>query len=159
MIIDMFYEFHKKNKEWKLDIVGEGELRENLEKKIKRYKLEKFVKLRKYTDNIEKYYLNSSVYLMSSLYEGWGMVIGEAIEFGLPVISFNISSAPEMIQDKYNGYIIENYNQEKYIECMLNLAQNNKLLKKMGKNSRDISKKKTNKLVAKNWIKLFEKIR
>lgn len=159
MLIDIFYEFHKKNKEWSLDIVGEGELRDVLDRKIKNYKLEKFVKLKKHTNNIEKYYLNSSVYLMSSLYEGWGMVMGEAIEFGLPIVSFNIASAPEMIHDGYNGYIIENYDKENYINCMLKLAKNNKLLKTMGKNARKISDKKPNEMIAEEWINLFKSIK
>ena len=96
---------------------------------------------------------------MSSLYEGWGMVMGEAIEFGLPIVSFNIASAPEMIHDGYNGYIIENYDKKNYINCMLKLANNNTLLKTMGKNARKISDKKPNEMIAEEWINLFKSIK
>lgn len=95
---------------------------------------------------------------MSSLFEGWGMVIGEAIEFGLPVISFNISSAPEMIKNEYNGFIIENYNQEKYVDSMLKLANDKKLLKQMGKNSKNFSGNLSNDKIAKDWNTLFKSI-
>lgn len=158
MLIDMFNEFHKKNKDWKLIIIGEGDQKEILNKKINDYKLNEHIILEGYKSNVEKYYLESSIYLMSSLYEGWGMVIGEAIEFGLPIISFNITSAKEMIKDGYNGYIIENYNQKKYVDSMLKLANDKELLIKMGKNSKEQAKKMSNTKIIKQWEKLFKNI-
>lgn len=155
-LIDMFNEFHKYNKDWKLNIVGAGGLKEEYIKKIKEYKLEKYIKIMDSTSEIEKYYLNSSIYLMSSIQEGWGMVIGEAIEFGLPVISFDITSAPEMIKDGYNGFIIENYNEQKYVEKMLYLANNSEKLKEFSKNSKIFSDSKSNDLITKKWINIFE---
>lgn len=153
-LIDMFNEFHKVNKDWKLIIVGEGPLKDEYLKQIKKYKLEKYVIIKDYAYNIDKYYLNSSIYLMSSLYEGWGMVLGEAIEFGLPIISFNISSAPEMIKNKHNGYIVKN--EKEYIEKMIELSNNPEKINNYGINSRFMSKKFDNNNIIEKWIKLFE---
>ena len=57
MMIDMFHEFHKKNKDWILDIYGEGPLQEKIEKKIKEYKLKDYVLLHPYESDISKCYL------------------------------------------------------------------------------------------------------
>lgn len=158
LLIDMFNEYHKINKEWKLAIVGEGELKEEYNKKIKEYNLQKFVSIKKFTNKISKHYLNSSVYLMSSFYEGWGMVIGEAIEFGLPVISFDISSAPEMIKDGYNGYIVNKNSLNKYVDSMIKISSDETLLKEFSQNSKIFSSNFDNKIVIKRWIDMFNNL-
>ena len=158
LLIDMFNEYHKINKDWKLVIVGEGFLKKEYKEKIRKYNLQEFVIIKNFTSKISKYYLNSSIYLMSSFYEGWGMVIGEAIEFGLPVISFNISSAPEMIKDNYNGYIVNKNNLSKYIDCMVRLSNDEKLLKEFSKNSRTLASNFDNTLILKKWINVFRNI-
>ena len=152
----MFNEFHKQNKEWTLDIYGEGPLEETLKNKVKEHHLESFVNINPYEQDVSTCYLNSSVYLMSSKLEGWGMVIGEAMEYGLPVISFDIASAPELITNNKNGFIVENYNEEQYVSKMLELANNEELLHQMGAAAREASLKRTNQSIVREWITLFE---
>ena len=154
-LIDIFKEFHKVNKDWKLKIVGDGYLKDEYIRKIKDYKLSRYIKIINYTKHIEKEYLSSSIYLMSSIQEGWGMVMSEAIEFGLPIISYDITSAPEMIKDEYNGYIIKDYNNKEFLNKMIDLSTNSELLKKFSENSRKFSISKSDDLIIKKWIKLF----
>lgn len=154
-LIDIFREFHKVNKDWNLKIVGDGYLKDEYIKKIKKYRLSKYIKVVDYTKDIGKEYLSSSIYLMSSIQEGWGMVMSEAIEFGLPIISYDITSAPEMIKDGYNGYIIKDYNNEEYLNKMLELSSNENMLKEFSENSRKFSNSKSDDLIIKKWIKLF----
>ena len=158
MLIDIFNIFHKKNKDWELYIVGEGDLKSKYIDKIKKYRLEKYVKIMDYTKDVTDYYLNSSVYLLPSLYEGFPMVLTEAIEFGLPVISFSIAVAPEMIKDGKNGFIIDNYNEEKFAKCMLKLANNKKLLNEFGNYSRKLSKNRPNEMILDKWKELFDSL-
>jgi len=158
MLIDIFNKFHKKNKEWKLEIYGEGTLKEKYLEKIKKYKLEDYIKIKEYTKDIDDCYLNSSVYLLPSLYEGFPMVLTEAIEYGLPVISFSISAAPEMIINGKNGFIVKNYDEEEYLNSMLELANDPKMIKEFGKKSREISLNRPNDMIANKWIELFEKL-
>lgn len=158
MLIDIFNIFHKKNKEWELHIVGEGELKENYLKKIEEYKLEKYVKVVDYIKDVKDCYLNSSVYLLPSLYEGFPMVLTEAIEFGLPVISFSIAVAPELIKNGKSGYIVKNYDIEKYAECMNILASDAKLLRSFSMEARNISLKRSNQMIVEKWIKLFDEL-
>ena len=150
-LIDIFKEYHKINKEWKLRIVGDGYLKDAYIEKIKEYKLSKYIEIIDYTTEISKYYLDSSIYLMSSLQEGWGMVMSEAIEFGLPIISYDITSAKEMIVDNYNGFIVEKYDSNEYLNKMLELSQNSEKLKKFSENSRKLSINKDDRYILEKW--------
>lgn len=155
-LIDMFNEYHKTNKEWKLRIVGDGSLKDEYIKRIKEYKLKKYIEIIDYTPDISYYYLNSSIYLMSSLQEGWGMVMSEAIEFGLPIISFDITSAKEMIDDGNNGFIVKRYDSNEFVNKMIDLSSNKKLLKEFSINSRKKSESKTDDSIISKWIEVIE---
>ena len=154
-LIEIYKNFYKQNKRWKLKIVGDGYLKNEYLKRIKQYGLTKQVEIVDYTNDISKEYLSSSIYLMSSLQEGWGMVMGEALEFGLPIISFDITSAPEMIVDGYNGYIVKKYDKKEYMNKMLELANDEDKLRKFSKRSKKLSKQKNDSLIIEKWISLF----
>ena len=155
-LIDIFNEYHKVNKEWKLRIIGDGYLKDEYIKRIKKYRLSKYIEIIDYTPNIDKYYLDSSIYLMSSFHEGWGMVISEAIEFGLPVISYNITLAPELIIDNYNGFIVERYDEKAFLDRMIELSSDKKLLKKFSKNSKIFSESKDDSYIIDKWLEVFD---
>ena len=158
-LIDMFNEFHKQNKEWKLVILGDGELKEEYIKKIKSYNLEKFIIIENYTNDVEKYYLNSSICVMPSLYEGYSMVMTEAMEYGLPIICFDMPCAHEMIENNKSGYIVKCYDEKEFTNKMITLANNNELLKEFSINTKNISNKKTYKSVVDKWIELFKNLK
>ncbi|MFR2767087.1 MAG: glycosyltransferase [Thomasclavelia sp.] len=81
--------------DWKWLIVGEGEERENLEKKIKQYNLEKKVMLVGNKTNIDDFYNKSSIFVLTSRFEGFGLVITEAKAHHLPCVSFrNVRRGP-----------------------------------------------------------------
>lgn len=80
LTIEAFSEFSKKNKEWILDIYGTGAKYEELQSLIKKLKLEKKVILNEPVKDIKKEYLNSSLFIISSKVEGFGLVVIEAME-------------------------------------------------------------------------------
>ena len=82
MLIDAWKIVESQNKEWRLDIFGEGELKEKLQTQINELGL-KNVSLRGYAKNIENEYLNSSIFVLASRYEGFGLVLLEAQAKGL----------------------------------------------------------------------------
>lgn len=97
-----------KVKNWKLKIVGSGELQSFLENKIKKLQLEDHIELNKPVKDIEKYYSEASIFLLTSKSEGFGMVLIEALHFGVPCISFNCPSGPkDIIQNGKNGYLVK----------------------------------------------------
>lgn len=124
LLISAWAEVCKTNYDWKLQIIGSGEDEEALKLQAESLKIEHRVEFIPATKNIEYYYRNASIYCMSSRFEGFGMVILEALSFGIPVISFDCDAGPsDMIINHKNGYLIENGNIYKLAE-KLNYSMN-----------------------------------
>lgn len=155
-LIEAFNIFSKKNKEWKLLLVGNGPERVKYEKLIHKYNLEDRILLIGETNDISKVYLNSSIYLMTSLWEGWGMVVTEAMAYGLPVISYNLPSSIEIFGDSDCGILVEKGNIQKFAESMELIANNQKLMKQMSKKGLTQVKKFDINSIGRKWISLFE---
>ena len=155
-LIDAFNIFAQNNKDWKLYIVGDGPEKNNYIKKIKEYQLEDRIILPGKTDNVESYYLNSTIYLMSSLWEGWGMVITEAMQYGLVVISFDLPSSKEIFGEKECGILVKKYNVEKYAQAMLKLVENEDLIKKYSSNSKEQVKRFRIETIGKKWEEILK---
>lgn len=97
LLIKAFHLFTQKDKEWKLDLVGEGVEEELYRSLIKEYQLENRVFIHPFTNNIQEYYSNAQVYVLSSRWEGFGLVLVEAMSHGLPVISSNLPTSQEIM--------------------------------------------------------------
>ena len=94
-------------KDWKLHIVGDGELKEKIENKIKDLNLTNSIILKPFTKDVESEYLSASIYAMTSHFEGLPMVLIEAQSYALPTISFDIATGPrDIIEDDKSGYLI-----------------------------------------------------
>lgn len=99
LLIEAFHLFAQKNQEWKLDIVGEGVEEELYRNLIKKYNLENRVTIHPFTNNIQAYYSEAQVYVLSSRWEGFGLVLVEAMAHGLPVISSDLPTSKEIMGD------------------------------------------------------------
>ena len=99
LLIEAFYLFSQKNYDWKLDIVGEGVEEELYRTLIKKYNLEKRVTIHPFTNHIQEYYSNAQVYVLSSRWEGFGLVLVEAMAHGLPVVSTDLPTSQEIMGD------------------------------------------------------------
>lgn len=94
-------------KDWELHLVGNGNLYEHLSNKIVTLGLQKYVKILPPVQNVEKYYKSASIFMLTSHSEGFGMVLLEAISFGLPCISYDCPSGPrDIVEDGINGCLI-----------------------------------------------------
>ncbi len=99
LLIDAFNIFAKENAEWTLDIVGEGPEEQLYRQKIAQYALERRVHLYPFTTNIQQYYSQAQVYVLSSRWEGFGLVLVEAMSHGLPVVSSDLPTSLEIMGD------------------------------------------------------------
>lgn len=99
LLIDAFASFAKTDKEWALDIVGEGPEEELYRSKIAAYGLEQRVVLHPFTNHIQDYYSQAQVYVLSSRWEGFGLVLVEAMAHGLPVVSSDLPTSKEIMGD------------------------------------------------------------
>ena len=159
-LLRIYNSFQKKNKDWVLDIVGDGVEKSELERYIQDHHLEEKVTLHGFQgkDVIEKIMLSSSIYLMSSYTESFGIVLIEAMSYGIPCIAFDSAEgARDIIKDGVNGYLISNRNDEEMIQKIERLVSDDSLRIKMGKEARSSVKKYTSDVVKEEWFKLLEK--
>lgn len=94
--------------EWELIIVGSGELEDDINTLIEQLDLSDSVKLVPPRKDIETIYLDASIFVLTSSSEGFGMVVLEALSFGLPVVSFDCPSGPrDIIDDNLDGFLVD----------------------------------------------------
>lgn len=105
LLIEGFRIFAEQEKEWTLDIVGEGVEEPLYRKLIKTYKLGDRITIHPFTNDIQAYYSQAQVYVLSSRWEGFGLVLVEAMAHGLPVISSDLPTSKEVMGD-YGMYYI-----------------------------------------------------
>lgn len=97
---------HRVYPDWQLCIFGDGEKRKELENLVGQLGLSDSVFLKPPTQDIEKEYLQSSVYAMCSRSEGFGMVLLEAMSYGLPIVSFTCPCGPRDLVDESFGSLV-----------------------------------------------------
>lgn len=142
--------------DWELNIYGEGYLRNILTDQINNLGLEKVVYLRSPVKNIYEKYLESSGLIITSHHEGFGLVIVEAMEAGLPVVSFDFQCGPkDLIDDGVNGIIVKNGDVQALADAICKLIESPELRKKMGEASFKIAKKFYKEEIMPKWENLF----
>ena len=110
LLIEAFHLFAQKDKEWLLDIVGEGVEEDMYKSLIQKYQLEERVTIHPFTNQIQAYYSKAQVYVLSSRWEGFGLVLVEAMAHGLPIVSSDLPTSKEILGDfgiYYNNGSIE----------------------------------------------------
>ncbi|WP_410002925.1 glycosyltransferase family 4 protein [Campylobacter volucris] len=143
----------KKYKDWTLTIVGEGELKDTIKEKIKENNLENSIILKPFTKEIEKEYLNASIYLMTSKWEGFPMVLIEASSYALPSIAFDINTGPsDIIENEKSGFLIDDGNLDDFANKLCILMDDENLRKIMGLNAKEKVKNEFGKeVVMRKW--------
>lgn len=99
LLIDAFHLFALNNKDWTLDIVGEGIEKNNYKALIQKYHLEEKIKIHPFTNCIQRYYTNAQVYVLSSRWEGMPLVLVEAMSHGLPIVTSDLPVCKEILGD------------------------------------------------------------
>lgn len=156
MLIDAWSLKKTELNNWELHIFGQGEWEQMLLDKIKKNNLEKNVFLRGVTKDIKSEFLKSSIFLFSSRYEGFSLVFIEAMNCGLPIVSFNCPQGPsELIINDDIGFLVEAGDIKTFSSKISLLSEDASLRKEMGvssfKKSQTFSKTK----IMNQWNDLF----
>lgn len=143
---------------WKLQIVGSGSLEQKLHEKEKTLGLDR-VQWLPFTEHIEENYKNASIYVMTSRFEGFALVLLEAKAFGLPIVSFDIRNGPnKIVSNGVDGYIVPPFDISMFAEKLKVLIKDDKLRAHFTEDSqRNMYQFSKNKIVA-NWVQLLEEL-
>lgn len=157
-LIDVYKLVDLKVNDTHLNIIGDGVEKENIEKKILKDNLALKVELHGFQDKdyINRFYLDSSLYLMTSKTESFGLVLVEAMSYGLPCIAYDSAEgANDIIQNNYNGYLIKNRNEHDMADKIIELLNNRKELQRLGNNAKKTALKYSQKEVLEEWKKVL----
>ena len=139
-----------------LVILGQGEEKENLLQQIENLNLTKYVHLLGFKNDAYFYIKDAQFLVLSSKYEGFSMVILEALNAGIPVVSFDCETGPsELVTHEYNGLLVENQNFIALKESLNRMVENPALYDYCKKNAKESVSKFSNEKVAKKWIDLL----
>lgn len=121
----------------KLIILGEGPEKENLEKLIKENGLENRVIMPGFVSENKKFqYLNcSDIYVLSSVHEGFGIVLQEAMQVGLPIVSTNYGGQVDIVKENENGILVKNRSAAALAQGISRLISNRELMNRMRQNN------------------------
>ena len=147
----------KCTKDWRLEIFGEGD-RTQYEEMIDKLNLDRQrCILNGRSSNIQHEFLNSSLSVCSSKFEGFGLVITEAMACGLPVVSFDCPWGPRaIISDGADGILVENGNVEKLAETLIMMIQHPEKRQAMASKAIENVQRFRIDRIAEKWKSLFE---
>lgn len=158
-LILVWEKVHQQMPDWTLDIFGQGEWKEMLQRMIDERALQDSIRLMEPTKNIGKEYSESSMLVMSSHYEGFPMVMVEAMACGLPAVSFDFKCGPkDIIKDGENGVIVPDGDIDALAETMMKLMGDDELRKRMGEEAKKVVETYSEEKVMSKWMKLYEEI-
>lgn len=157
-LIDVFYKIHLKSPTSKLFLLGDGYEKRLIEDKVKKLELEDFVIMPGFVvgKEQEKFYLDSSVYLMTSFTESFGLVLIEAMSYGIPSIAFDCASGPRSLITNEVGILISNRDFDNMADKAVCLINDKECLETMRKNISSYVKKYSKEEISKQWFKLLE---
>lgn len=156
ILLKIWKNIENKYPDWHLYIYGDGCERETLEHFSAANKLSN-VHLEHSVFDVRKILLQGSFSVVPSRFEGFGMVIIEAMECGLPVVAFDCPSGPgEIITDKVDGFLVPLGNISKMKDCILDLINNQSNRRNMGKMAAVKAQKFSSQNIISKWIRLYQ---
>ncbi len=159
-LVETWEKVHCQHRDWILHMYGEGEQESMLRQLIQKNSLEEVVVVHQPSRHIMEKYLESSIFLFTSRFEGFGMVLIEAMACGVPVVSFDCPWGPaDIIKNGEDGFLVEYLNTDEAAQRVCQLIENPILRKKMGVQARENIQRYNRDIVMKNWIDLFDEVR
>ncbi|WP_462280069.1 glycosyltransferase family 4 protein [Salinivirga cyanobacteriivorans] len=156
-LLDVAEILRERGYNFNLKIGGDGRLREMLEHEINNRSLQEYVHLTGFVDDVKSFMNHIDIFLLSSLWEGFGYVLVEAQACKKPIVAFDISSNPEVVSHKKNGLLVPVNDKEAFADAVMQLIDDEKARELMGRNGRQRTQRMFDiKQTTKNLIEFFQ---
>lgn len=156
-MVEAWETVHRRHPDWTLNVYGSGELHDDVIRWIQQRHLSSSMVLHEPIDNIMEQYLDSSIYVMSSRYEAFPMVLLEAMVCGVPCVSFDCPHGPRnIIRDGEDGLLVEYLNPQALADGICRLIEDEALRKQLGAKARENIQRFSLESVMKQWTELFD---
>ena len=144
---------------WKLRIFGSGELREQLQKQIDDLELQDNVELMGFTDQLYQEMSGAAMYVMSSRFEGFPMVLLEAMGCGLPVVSFDCPNGPrDLVTEGVDGLIVDNGDIDGLTAAISTLISDDERRQTMGRAALKTAEQYASGVLGAKWERLLTEL-
>lgn len=158
LLLEAWREVEQKNPDWLLEIVGDGYMRPVLEHQVEDYNLRR-VTISHFTSQVKEKYAEAGIFVLSSHYEGLGLVLLEAESMSLPLVSFDCPCGPsEIIKHGYNGYLAKPNDPHDLAEKLLSVMSDDALREQMGRNAFEASREFRTKSIIDQWERLINDV-
>lgn len=149
----------ERHDDWMLRIYGDGHLRQTLEQQVKQLGIERSCRLEHSVKDVTTCYLNSSIFVLSSRFEGFGLVLAEAMACGVPVVSFNCPCGPDDIISEYvDGLLASDGNIHELAEKICWMIEHDEARIAMGQHARVNAKRYLIDEIGPQWEQLFQSL-
>ncbi len=159
-LVEAWQIVHRKHPDWTIHIYGSGEMKEQVKSLIEGNNLQNTMLMHEPTDNIREKYLESSICVVSSRYEGFSMVILESMVCGVPVVSFDCPHGPRnIIRNGEDSILVEHLNTQAMTDSIGQLIEHPELRMELGKKAQENIQRFSKDRVMKLWTELFDELR
>lgn len=159
LLLKAWAKVEKVSADWSLDIYGMGD-REPYRQLMEQLHLDPIrCRLNGSLPDVREAYLSSSVFVLPSRFEGFGLVIIEAMSCGLPVVTFDCENGPRsIISDGKDGFLMPPFDVDAFAQRLIALTNDGELRRKIGAEARQSSSRYEIEKIALMWKKLFEEV-
>ena len=158
-LLEAWQKVLERHPDWHLEIYGTLAPDGKLSEQAKQLGVDQKVHFFAPEKNIQSKYLDASIYVMSSRYEGFGMVLIEAMACGVPCVSFDCPHGPaDIISDKKDGILVPNNDIPALAQALITLIEEDQLRQTMGKNAKENVKRYLPEGILQQWDQLFKSV-
>ncbi|MDO8529603.1 MAG: glycosyltransferase family 4 protein [bacterium] len=160
-LIEAFKKLSEKHQDIFLQIIGDGDEKNELENLVKELKIENKVEFTGLIshEKLPSYFQSADVFVLPSLNEGMSNAMLEALASGLPIIATDTGGTRELVKDGENGFIVKMKDSGDIAEKIERLIENAELREKMGKVSREIAENMSWGKAAREYLEVYKKIK
>ncbi|MDA3877925.1 MAG: glycosyltransferase family 4 protein [Halothiobacillus sp.] len=158
-LLAAFAQVHARRPDWRLVVLGEGPLREDLEQQCDDLGLSEVVALPGAVGNIGEWYQASDAYVMTSRYEGFGNTLAEALAYGLPAVAVDCETGPrEILRHELDGLLVPQDDPDALVSALDRLMADGQLRSRFSESALEARPRFAVERVAAMWEELFSNV-